>query len=227
MFRSAGDLGGGQPHANATALSRVRHLGMDGTDWRRDHSFSDVHDIDRVRRLPSPSLTAERTLDLNRLQDLGVELVGRCVGLDNGHAQFSGNLANTWASADLKMARLFASIDAHASMHMPDGCISALPSMTPTKLPDDPRLSINLVQEGYTSILWATGFTPDFSWLRAPHFDRKNRLLHDGGVVAQGLYVMGLPCMRYRRSTLLQGACDDARALADNMLRGLGHSNAA
>lgn len=177
--------------------------------------YSDVADLDRVRRLPSPSLTADHTLDLNMLQDLGVELVGRCVGMENGRAVLSGSLANLCTSADLKMARLLATIDQFVETHTNHEAPIASPLPTPTRLPATPRLRIDLAREGYTSILWATGYTPDFSWLRAPHFDRKNQLVHDGGVVAPGLYVMGLPYLRYRRSTLLAGAGDDARALAE------------
>ncbi|QMU57702.1 MAG: pyridine nucleotide-disulfide oxidoreductase [Boseongicola sp.] len=210
---------------NHTRMPRS-YRGSDILEWMArigvtNTLYSDAPDIDRLRRLPSPSLTANESLDLNKLQELGVELVGRCVGLEDGRVQFSGSLANICASADLKMARLLASIDAYESAHTHDGIHGTPLPPAPTLLPDDPRLSIDLAQEGYASILWATGFTPNFSWLRAPYFDRKGQLLHDGGVVAQGLYVMGLPYMRYRRSTLLHGASSDAAELANHMQHGL------
>lgn len=189
--------------------------------------YSEVPDIERVRRLPSPSLVADDTLDLNTLQDLGVELVGRCIKLENGRAMFSGSLANICASADLKMTRLIAAIEALPDESLIDNCPDASSLPLPTRLPDNPRLKINLALEGFKSIVWATGFTPDFSWLNAPHFDNNGQLLHDGGVVAKGLYVMGLPYLRYRLSTFIFGACDDAKYLAGHIQKSIAGSAAA
>ena len=84
----------------------------------------------------------------------------------------------------------------------------------PTRLPTVPRLTLDLSGGAIGTIVWATGFTPDHSWLHLPVFDAKGRLLHNGGVVAPGLYALGLPFMRTRKSTLLDGVGDDARWLA-------------
>ena len=68
------------------------------------------------------------------------------------------------------------------------------------------------------SIVWATGFRPDYSWLDVPVVDRKGHLRHDGGVVdAPGLYAIGLPVLRRRKSTFIHGAEDDARDLVDHL----------
>ncbi len=62
--------------------------------------------------------------------------------------------------------------------------------------------------------MWATGFRPDYSWLDVPVFDRKGNLKHDRGVVdAPGLYVLGLPYLRRRKSSFMHGAEDDVREL--------------
>src|SRR5262245_9693667 len=85
-----------------------------------DVRYDTLDDIARARRLPSPQLvgTPERaTVDLNSLHRMGVELVGRLVGLRDGKAQFSGSLANVCALADLKMNRLLAAIDAWVDAH--------------------------------------------------------------------------------------------------------------
>ena len=61
-------------------------------------------------------------------------------------------------------------------------------------------------------------YRPDYSWLDVPVLDRKGRMVHDGGVTqAPGLYVMGLPFLRRRKSTLIDGAGDDARDLASHL----------
>ena len=75
------------------------------------------------------------------------------------------------------------------------------------------------------SIIWATGFRPDYSWLDVPVVDRKGHLRHEGGVVeAPGLYAIGLPVLRRRKSTFIHGAEDDARELIDHLARYLANT---
>ena len=82
-----------------------------------------------------------------------------------------------------------------------------------------PRLELDLAGGEIRSVIWATGYRPDYSWLHVPVLDRKGRLRHNGGIVdAPGLYAMGLPFMRRRKSTLVDGAADDANDLADHLV---------
>ena len=68
-------------------------------------------------------------------------------------------------------------------------------------------------------MIWATGFRPNYSWLDVPVLDRKGRLRHDGGIVdAPGLYVLGLPLMRRRKSSFIYGIEDDARDIAAHLV---------
>jgi len=190
-----------------------------------DQRFDEVDDIVRARRVPSPQLvgTSERiTLDLNRLDAQGVECVGRLVGLNGTHAQFSGQLRNHCALADLKMRRLLGEIDAW--LHASDGAGGTLPAegLESTRVPDAPRLGIDLAGGEIRSIVWATGFRPDYGWLDVPVLDRKGMLRHEGGVVdAPGMYVLGLPFMRRRKSSFIHGADDDARELSGHLKRHL------
>jgi putative flavoprotein involved in K+ transport len=67
-------------------------------------------------------------------------------------------------------------------------------------------------------VIWATGFRPDYSWLDVPVLDRRGQLEHDRGVVdAPGLYALGLPFLRRRKSTFIHGAEDDVRDLAAHL----------
>jgi putative flavoprotein involved in K+ transport len=88
----------------------------------------------------------------------------------------------------------------------------------PTRPPASPTLKLDLRNGGIRSIVWATGFHPDYSWLDLPVIDDKGHLRHDGGVVdAPGLYALGLPFLRRRKSTFITGAEDDARELVDHL----------
>ena len=68
--------------------------------------------------------------------------------------------------------------------------------------------------------MWATGFRPDYRWLDVPVVDEKGQLRHDGGVVdSPGLYALGLPVLRRRKSTFIHGIEDDAREVVDHLAR--------
>ena len=189
-----------------------------------------IEDIERARRLPSLQLigTPERvTVDLNSLRKSGVELVGRLVGLRDGKAQFSGSLANLCALADLKMNRLLASIDGWVNASGFAGQFPAPDRYEPTAVGPETKLSLDLIAAGIGTVIWATGYRPDYSWLDVPVFDRKGRIRHDGGVVpAPGMYVMGLPFMRRRKSSFIDGAGDDAADLAAHLNQNLARAAA-
>lgn len=188
---------------------------------RLDESLDDIDDVVRVRNVPSPQLvgTPDRsTLDLNKLTDAGIELVGRFAGCNDGNAQFAGSLKNVCALADLKLGRLLGQIDEWIAENDPDAPPPG-PRPEPTRVPDSPRLLLNLQKENVRSVLWATGYRPDYSWLKLPVFDRKGRLAHTGGVVddAPGVYALGLTFLRRRSSSFIHGAGADAADLAEHL----------
>ena len=185
--------------------------------------YDEIDDLTRARRLPSPQLvgTPERTtLDLNALGAAGVEIVGRLAMIRDGRAQFSGGLRNQFALADLKMNRLLDTFDEWARGERCDGDVGAPERFEPTRAPAASRLGIDLRSGEIRAIVWATGFRPDYSWLDVPVLDRKGYLRHDGGVVeAPGLYALGLPVLRRRKSSFIHGAEDDAREVIDHLAR--------
>ena len=190
-----------------------------------DVRYDEVDDVERARRLPSLQLigTPKReTIDLTSLRKLGIEIVGRLVGLRDGKAQFSGSLANHCVLADLKMNRLLSSIDAWVSASDQDSRFDAPRRYEPTTLGRQTGLSMALDDGSIRTVIWATGYRPDYSWLDVPVLDRKGRIRHDGGVAAApGFYVMGLPFMRRRKSSFIDGAGDDAADLAAHLHRSL------
>jgi putative flavoprotein involved in K+ transport len=181
--------------------------------------YDEIDDLARARGLPSPQLvgTPERmTLDLNTLAAAGVEIVGRLSMIRDGRALFSGGLRNQCALADLKMTRLLDTFDEWAA----DQDVDAGPAerFEPTEVPASSRLWIDLASGELTSVVWATGFRPDYRWLHVPVVDHKGRLRHDGGIVdAPGLYAIGLPVLRRRKSTFIHGAEDDARDIVSHL----------
>jgi putative flavoprotein involved in K+ transport len=193
---------------------------MDATGvW--DERYDAVDDLDRARRLPSPQLVgtaARSTLDLNALTELGVELVGRLSMVRDGRALFSGGLRNVFALADLKLERLLDAFDAWADRSGRAAEVGPPERFPSTRVPASPRWQLDLASGEIATIVWATGGRPDYSWLDVDALDGKGRLRHDGGVVdSPGLYALGLPVLRRRRSTFLHGIDDDARAVVEHL----------
>jgi putative flavoprotein involved in K+ transport len=188
--------------------------------------YDEIDDLERARRLPSPQLigTPERaSVGINVLSAAGVEIVGRLVAIRDGCALFSGGLPNQLALADLKMERLLDTFDEWASNHPCDVEVGPPERFEPTRVPAS-RLSLDLRRGEIRSIIWATGFRPDYRWLEVPVLTQKGDLRHDGGVVvdAPGLYAIGLPVLRRRKSTFIHGAEDDARDVVGHLTRYLG-----
>ncbi len=186
-----------------------------------DQRIEDTDDPDRARRVPSPQLigTPERaTLDLNELQAQGVEIVGRLAGIRDGRVLFSGGLRNVCALADLKMNRLLAALDDWADASGIAAEVGPSERYSPSAVGVAPRLALDLSAEIRT-LVWATGFRPDYSWLDVPVLDRRGNLRHDRGIVdAPGLYVLGLPYLRRRKSSFMHGAEDDVRELGAHLV---------
>jgi putative flavoprotein involved in K+ transport len=186
-----------------------------------DQRYDEVDDLTRARRLPSPQLvgTPERaTLDLNALTELGVQLVGKWATVRDGRALFSGGLRNVFSLADLKMNRLLDTFDEWALTSGRDAEFSAPERFAPTVPPGAARLQVDLRSGEIAAVVWATGFRPDYGWLDVPVVDEKGHLRHDGGVTdSPGLYALGLPVLRRRKSTFICGIEDDAREVIGHL----------
>jgi putative flavoprotein involved in K+ transport len=186
-----------------------------------DEHYTEYDNLERVRNLPSPQLAGSddrHTVDLNSLTDIGVKLIGRLAGINDGNAQFSGSLPNQCVLSDLKMNRLLDRIDEWVTENGLDETVEPPHRFEPTRFEASPPLGLSLTSGEIRTIIWATGFRPDHSWVDVPVFDRKGRIRHDGGVVeAPGMYLMGIPFLRRRKSSLIDGAGDDARDLSAHL----------
>jgi putative flavoprotein involved in K+ transport len=186
-----------------------------------DERHDQVDDLVRARHVPSPQLIGtpeRRTIDLTTLQQLGVEIVGRLGSIRDGVGLCSGGLANACRLADLKLDRLLDRFDRWANDARTD--IAERPyRLPPTQVPADTPLEVDLRRRNIGTIVWATGYRPDHSWLDVPVLDGRNRIRHEGGIVhgAAGLYVLGGSLLRTRRSSYLGGAAGDTSAIADHI----------
>ncbi|MEW5978294.1 MAG: NAD(P)/FAD-dependent oxidoreductase [Acidobacteriota bacterium] len=179
-----------------------------------------VWDLAASRAQPSLQLIGgddRHSLDLEVLQRQGVRLVGRLVGASGNRVFLAGDLPASILRAELKMNEQLDRVDRFIDeMKLGTSCpVERRPR--PVPVPAAPR-TLDLKAGGIRTILWATGYRRDYSWLRLPVLDAQAELLHDGGMTAQpGLYALGLHFMRRRNSSFLDGVGADANELADHI----------
>jgi putative flavoprotein involved in K+ transport len=180
-----------------------------------DERYDEVDDLERARRHASVQLVGNdegRALDLNALRAGGVQIVGRFMGIRDTTALCSGSLANLARNADLKMDRLLRRIDAFVDDNPEQASeVDEGVAMEPIAVGSPPT---ELDLRGFSTVIWATGHRPRYPWLTTAPLDRRGRVVHDGGVTAlPGLYLLGLPFLRRRRSNLIAGLGADATDL--------------
>lgn len=202
------------------------YRGADIQHWleqigRLDERFDEVDDVVKARKGASPQLIGtpeRRTLDLNRLAELGVRLRGRLGTVRDGVALFSGGLRNHCALADQKLARLLDDIDAWITAAGLDSDVGDPERFEPTAIPKGAPLQVDLNRGEIATVVWATGFRPDLSWVDVPVVKSNGGLDHNGGVcAAPGIYTLGSTFLRRRRSSFIHGAATDTADLADHL----------
>ncbi len=162
------------------------------------------------------------TVDFRRLAAQGITLVGRAESFSDGVMSFMPDLADNLAHGDANYLSVLDEADAYVARNGLD-----LPEEPEArKVEPEPRcvaeliLELNLEQAGITSIVWATGFAVDYSWLKVAAFDNNGKPAHQRGVAAEpGIYFLGLPWQSGRGSSFIWGVWHDAKYLADHISR--------
>jgi putative flavoprotein involved in K+ transport len=123
-------------------------------------------------------------------------------------------LRNKCELADLKLGRLLDTIDEWAVVNGMDGSVPPPHRFEPTVVDASPRLGLDLRNGEIETIVWSTGFRPDYSWLEVDVLDPKGMIRHEGGVVdSPGMYLLGNPFLRRRKSSFIDGSRADAEDL--------------
>ncbi|MOA10597.1 putative oxidoreductase CzcO [compost metagenome] len=160
------------------------------------------------------------TVDFRGLAHQGISLVGLTKSFDDGVVTFQSDLAENLARGDENYLSLLDAADAYIARNGLD-----LPEEPEARhrYPDPecvtrPILELDLVKAGVTSIIWATGYAVDFSWLQVNAFDAKGKPQHQRGVSSEpGVYFVGLPWLSRRGSTFIWGVWHDAKHVADHI----------
>lgn len=161
------------------------------------------------------------TVDFRRLAADGMTLVGLTKSFENGVMHFAADLADNLARGDANYLSVLDEADAyiaHNGLDLPEEPTSRNVMPDPSCV-TSPILELDMAEAGITSIVWATGYAVDYSWLKVGVLDENGRPKHQRGVTAEpGIYFLGLPWLSRRGSSFIWGVWHDAKYLADHII---------
>jgi putative flavoprotein involved in K+ transport len=220
--------------ASAVARCPRRYRGRDIIEWMSLTGMLDA----TPDRLPDPRLRLAKqpvvsgvgrrghAVSLQWLAARGVRLLGRLVAVEGDRLRFAPDLPDSIRFGDRSSAEIRGAIDKAITER---GIGAPAGELEPADLPEpDPDRfaaagSLDLSRAGIGTVIWATGFGPDLSWVDLPIAGPFGMPAHEGGrSPVAGVWFMGIPWMRTRKSALILGADDDARVVADDLVAWLG-----
>ena len=212
-----------------------RYRGKDIVNWWAEMKFWDVTyeslQDKSITRLSQPQISGlERfghTVSLQDLAGRGVVILGHLLDIDSGTLRLADDAAAHLLFADEFSQRIKRDVDTYLERN----------NITPPPLEEDaadmpdvdakcvsPLRQLNLREAGVSTVIWATGFTGDFSWLHLPVFDDQNKAVHRRGISPErGLYFVGFPWLNSRKSGILYGIAEDAEYIAGAIVKELTH----
>ena len=210
-----------------------RYRGRDCIDWQNDIGLldrtPDMLDSPAHRFRGDPHLSGARgghTLSLHILQADGVTLLGRIEDVHGGKTlALKDTLVASMASADAFAQNFFKMVDAYIA----ENDITAPPPAPsdfdgeppPNAVVNNGPAEYDLAAEGITTVIWATGFQYDFSWVKPLPLDQFGypETTSDGATAVPGLYCMGLNWAPKRKSGIIYGVAEDAKRLAQQLAK--------
>lgn len=202
-----------------------RYRGRDVFAWLDDEGFFD-EPRGQAKPGPGPQISGARggyTLSYQLLARRGAVLLGGMAGASGSRIRFRDDLAVNLRFADAASATVRSRIDAHIAR---SGADAPAPEVDPADeahipgaIPEAPR-ELDLRRAGIAAVIWATGFGADTGFVRAPVLDARGGVVHrDGATAVPGLFVVGHPWLRTRRSSTISGVAADAPHVADLVAR--------
>lgn len=160
------------------------------------------------------------TVDFRNLAAAGMTLLGLTESYKDGVLTFAPDLADNIARGDANYLSVLDEADAFAErngLDLPQEPTARIIGPNPECV-TNPILELDIDKAGITSIIWATGYAVDYSWLQVDAFDDNGKPKHQRGISAEpGVYFLGLPWLSRRGSSFIWGVWHDAKFLADQI----------
>lgn len=161
-----------------------------------------------------------KTVDFRRLGHIGITVLGKTVAYDNGIVRFADDLVDNIREGD----RAYLEVLREADTYVERNGIDLPPEPEAWEILPDPECikkpsqELNLAEAGISTIIWATGFKFDFSWLEVDAFHEDGTPFHKRGIsTEQGIYFLGLPELTNRASSFIYGCWYDAKYIATHI----------
>ena len=159
-------------------------------------------------------------VDFRVLAQQGITLLGSTQSFAGQVVEFKDNLKHNLDEADSTLLAFYNEADAYIKNNGLD-----LPAEPQARqlLPDpecvtQPILTLDLAAQNISSVIWASGFGYDFSWLQVDTFNEFNQPIHKQGISPQrGVYFLGLPYLTGRGSSFIWGVWHDAKYIAEHI----------
>lgn len=202
-----------------------RYRGEDAATWMERLGYFDktVDELKSPREKFAASAHSSgknggHTINLHQFYKDGVTLLGHIKGAQGDTLTTAQDLHDNLAKADQFEQDFVDEIDRYIEEHHLDNPPEELPDLrVGYHCPECQEL--NLEQKGISTIIWATGYAFDFSWIDLPAFDKDGYPIQWRGVTDfDGLYFIGLPFLHTGISGVIAGVGADARYIASHIL---------
>ncbi|HEX5113457.1 MAG TPA: NAD(P)/FAD-dependent oxidoreductase [Saprospiraceae bacterium] len=228
---------GKKVYMSTSAVARIprQYRGLDCIEWLSMMGFFDKptamaepHELHMKAPLMSGIGDKGHTLSLQSLQKQGVILLGYLKSIQGYTLTFEDNLIDHLQFGDMFSGQVKGGINQFieaTNNPAPAAEIDEADQPVDLSLFQERILELDLNQNNITSVIWTTGFTGNFNWIKLPVLNEKGQPIHDNGVSAiPNLYFMGIPWLRNLKSSLIYGTKEDAEAVTTSLLQNL-HSN--
>jgi len=199
-----------------------RYRGKDVIFWRRELGELDqaAQATPKSKRQPAPLVTGVEgghDVDLRQLAANGITLLGHVRGINGSRIVLAADVNQVLSAGDRTYAEFTDAVDEYIFRA---GIEAAPRSDEPVSVSDavDVLNEVDTEAAGIHSVIWATGYLRDLSWVELPIFDAAGEPAHRDGVTpAPGIYLLGLPWLRKQKSSFLFGVAEDAEYLAEKI----------
>ena len=206
-----------------------RYRGKDIFEWLELAGFNDHRTIEfldpEMLKMEQPQLSGVgkrgKTVSLQALAKKGVIILGKIDSASQNHIYIQANAVDHVKFGDEFSYQIKAMIDDYIKKEEVD---APLPEVDPADLPDknaecaSNERYINLSEHNITTIIWATGFRGDFGYLKLPVFSSEGKLNYNDGIAdIDGLYFLGFPWLRKRKSGIVHGINEDAEFISEKI----------
>jgi putative flavoprotein involved in K+ transport len=154
-------------------------------------------------------------LNLRTLNEMGIELLGHFVGGSESKIHFADDLTASADFGDARLRDLWKDVEAYCAAT--DRPVPAFEWPQPLRLKT--RTELDIVGNGLGSVIWTSGYRPDYGWMKLPVCDDMGFPVQTNGICeVPGLYFIGVHWMRKLKSSILYGVGEDAELVAQHIV---------